>query len=70
MTTQQETRFRCDRCHDEVNVALNDQPALERGKPPEGWATLLIGSNTVPPSHLCPSCNSAFGQFMAAEPVP
>lgn len=64
MTMQQETRFRCDRCRTEISVPMNDQPALERGKPPSEWRTLWIGANTNPPTHLCPECGPLFESLM------
>ena len=63
MSQQQETRFACDRCHHTVNVPLNEQPSLERGKPPGGWVTLHINGPTSPPSHLGPSCAPMFEAF-------
>lgn len=64
MTMQQETRFKCDRCFVEVAVALNDQPAMQRGQPPPGWLVLHVALNTAPPWHLCPDCNAGFDRFM------
>lgn len=64
MSLQQETRFRCDRCGIEINVPLNDQPAMERGKPPPDWLPLHIGSNTATPWHLCPECRAGFDAYM------
>jgi hypothetical protein len=66
MTQQPEIRFRCDRCGAEISQPTNDQPALDRGKPPEGWLVLKIGADpTTPPSHLCPNnCAQLFREFM------
>lgn len=64
MSQQPETRFACDRCHDTISVAHNDQPSLERGKPPAGWVTLHINGPTTPASHLCTRCAPLFEVFM------
>ena len=65
MSIQPEMKFRCDRCHDEINVSLNDQPAQDRNKPPEEWLALWVGSTTEGATHLCPNCKIGFGMFMA-----
>jgi hypothetical protein len=64
MTMQQETRFRCDRCFVEVSVPMNEQPAMERGKPPDGWLILHVATNTSPAWHLCPGCRERFDALM------
>lgn len=64
MTQQQEMRFRCDRCHTEISVPLNDQPAMERGRPPKEWLSLHLDAATSPARHLCPSCGGLFRDFM------
>jgi len=64
MTIQPEMKFHCDRCQDEVNISLNDQPAQDRNKPPEGWIALWVGSTIEGATHLCAPCRTAFGIFM------
>lgn len=65
MAQQQETRFQCDRCNVDISVPMNDQPALERGKPPKDWLVMWIDSNTAPACHLCPSCSGMFRDLMS-----
>ena len=65
MTMQPETRFRCDRCHAEVSVPLNDQPSLDRGKPPGDWLVMYLHGPTGSPQHLCPDCTKKFDGFMS-----
>lgn len=62
MTQQIETRFRCDRCRNECYVAHNDQPALERGRPPQDWTPLRVGEG--PPLHLCAECSIDFATWL------
>jgi hypothetical protein len=64
MTIEQLVHFKCDRCKTELNVPLNDQPANERNKPPEGWQALWLDSATNPAIHLCVYCNALFDEFM------
>lgn len=67
MTLQPETRFTCDRCFVDINVSLNDLPAQNRARPPEGWKTLWMDDVTLPAMHLCPDCAPRFAAFMGDE---
>lgn len=64
MTMQQETRFKCDRCAIDINVALNEQPAQARARPPEGWMAMWIDNSTEPARHLCTTCTPLLRKFM------
>jgi len=65
MTINPEMKFHCDRCASEVNISINDQPAQDRNKPPEGWAALWLGDTIKPATHLCPACRDVFDKFMS-----
>jgi len=67
MTIQPEIRFRCDRCFDEISVSLNDQPAQERNKPPEGWMVLWVNETVTPSIHFCPGCKKAFDRMISEK---
>jgi len=65
MTASQETRFRCDRCNEELIVPLANTPIATRGLVvPGDWATLWVDDATKAPFHLCVNCAMAFKTFM------
>lgn len=64
MSHQPEMRFMCNRCNVDVSVSLNDMPAQNRAKPPEGWVTFWVDETTGPALHLCLTCAPKFSEFM------
>jgi hypothetical protein len=67
MTIQPEMKFLCDRCHDEVNISINDQPAQDRNKPPDNWLALWIDTTVAGATHLCANCAGSFKRFMMVD---
>lgn len=70
MTAQQEVRFKCNRCLDEVNQPLQNIPAVDRAmRGPEGWLTLWIDDQTKAAFHLCPPCAFGFTAYMQGTAI-
>lgn len=65
MTAQPLTRIRCDRCLDTTDVPMTNGPITARSAGPEGWLTLVIGTDpSTPPTHLCPPCAFGFKAYI------
>lgn len=63
MTSQPETRFKCDRCPTEVSVVVQNTP--NRMLPPDDWLTMRFNEDTAAPAtHLCPVCAMVFWNYM------
>jgi hypothetical protein len=67
VTAQAETRFKCDRCGNELNQVLQNTPVTARVTAPDDWLTFWLEEIGNRAMHLCPECNTEFVNFMGRD---